>query len=454
MSETINRITEFAVKTNFGNLSDTSAYFIKQAVLDLIGCAYTGISTKRGRIAIDVSTKLGGPQESTIIGTSHKVSSANAAFANGELINALDFDAMTDIGKHDVPVVIPAAMAVAESIGASGQDLISAISIGLEISTRLNSGSDRIVVSAQKWPAVMGSSAASIAAAITVGKLLGLDKEKMSNAIGISGYLCPPNTFKKWLETSPVSMIKYGSSGWGAQVGVTSALLAFNGYTGDTELFDGEYGFWRFTGKSEPLSEDTFADLGDKWVWQKVNFKKYPAGGVLSGILNQFIQLIEANNLKAEDIDQITAYGPAIAGFKLFRENELQTPDDYCFNTGYLLACAANRIKRSLWQREETRQDPGIKKFMQTINLNLITGAKIPRPIEVLANRQRYTWKTDYERKQETEKEIGADEILIEKFMDNTSVYLSLKKRKKIIQEILKLEECANFAHLMELVTM
>jgi len=63
MMETIDRITNFAVQTNFGDLPDAGAYFIKRAILDLVGCAYAGISTERGSIAIDVSAKLGGPQD-------------------------------------------------------------------------------------------------------------------------------------------------------------------------------------------------------------------------------------------------------------------------------------------------------------------------------------------------------------------------------------------------------
>jgi len=453
MTEIIDRITKFAVQTNFNDLPDARAYFIKRAVMDLVGCAYAGISTERGSIAIDVSAKLGGPQESTIIGTPYKVSSVNAAFANGELINALDFDAMTDVGKHDVPVIISAAIAVAESIEASGRDLILAIAIGLEISSRLHSDANRINPSAQTWPAVLGSSAASIAAAITVGKLLNLDREKMANAIGISGNLCPPSIFRKWLETSPVRMIKYGSSGWGAQVGVTAALLAQSGYTGDTELFDGEYGFWRFIGKSEPQSEEVFIDLGDSWLWQRVNFKKYPAGGVLSGILNQFIQLIEVNDLKPEDIVKITAYAPAIVGFRLFRENELRTPDDYCFNTRYLLACAAHRIGRSLWQHEEIRQDPKIRQFMRTLELSVITDSKTSKTIEVMTREQSYTGDPDSIKAFESSNAINSDELAINKFTDNTSGRLISERIQEIAQVILNLEECPSIVPLMKLVS-
>jgi len=362
------------------------------------------------------------------------------------------FLAMTDIGKHDVPIIVPAALAVAESIGASGKDLITSIAVGLEISSRLNSGIDRIRASSQTLPAVTGYGTASIAAATTVGKLLNLDREKMSNAIGISGYLCPPSTFRKWLETTPIRMIKYGSSGWGAQVGVTSALLAQNGYTGDTELFDGNYGYWRFTGKKEVQGEEIFADLGNNWLWQKVNFKTYPAGGVLSGIFDQFIELIEINAIKPEDIEKITAYAPPIVSFKLFRENDLQTPDDYCFNTRYLLACAAHRIGRSLWQRDEVRQDPKIHKFMKDVEFIVITDQKASKAVEVIADGQSYEGKTDDKR--EPDKAIDADIILIDKFKDNTSPHLASKRMQQMINGILDLEKLPTIGPLLEFISL
>lgn len=93
----------------------------------------------------------------------------------------------------------------------------------------------------------------ALAAATGAGKILNLDQDKIANAIGIAGCICPPNIARKCMETSPVRMTKYGPAGWSAQAGVTSALLAGMGYTGDTDLFEGEYGLLAVhcTGASE-----------------------------------------------------------------------------------------------------------------------------------------------------------------------------------------------------------
>ncbi|MFC1950829.1 hypothetical protein ACFLXN_00265 [Chloroflexota bacterium] len=247
-------------------------------------------------------------------------------------------------------------------------------------------------------------------------------------------------------------MIKYGSSGWGAQVGVTAALLARSGYTGDTEVFDGEYGFWRFTGRSEAQGKETFADLGDKWLWRKINFKRYPSGGVLSGILNQFIRLIEVNDIKAEDIVKITAYAPPIVGFTLFSENELETPDDYCFNASYLLACAAHRMKLAYWQLKEIRRDEKIIKFMRSVDINVVTDKQPPGALEVVAKGKRYLGDAESSRKPEPADGAAFDEMVIGKFRNNTFSHLSSEIREAIIQEILNLENRTAITCLMELV--
>jgi len=60
-------------------------------------------------------------------------------------------------------------------------------------------------------------------------------------------------------------------------VGVTAALLAEMGYTGDTDLFEGDYGFWRYTGE-QPKTEAALADLGKNWQAYQMLYKQYPGG--------------------------------------------------------------------------------------------------------------------------------------------------------------------------------
>jgi 2-methylcitrate dehydratase PrpD len=281
MGRMIEKLASFTTTIQFGDLPEEAIHEMKRVLLDSIGCAINGVSTDRGQIAIELARKLGGPREASVFGTNDKVSSANAAFANGELINALDFDAFS--GGHSAPILIPPALALGESIGASGKNIIMALALGFEISSRLKSQGRVLIAegpdkSKIKWREVYGHSATALAAAACAGKILNLDQGKMVNAIGIAGCMCPPNIQAKWMRTSPVRMTKYGPAGWSAHVAVSSALLADMGYTGDTDLFESDYGFWRYTADEEWKKEEVLEDLGIEWSCHKVSYKQYPAG--------------------------------------------------------------------------------------------------------------------------------------------------------------------------------
>jgi 2-methylcitrate dehydratase PrpD len=239
---------------------------------------------ERGKICTELAKKFGGPPESTILGTAGKVSSINAAFANGELISALDYDAL--YGTHIPPFVIPAPLAVAEKVSASGKDLILSVALGQEIARRLQMATpppyQAITRGPQKgeitFAPVSGHGAAAFGAAVGAGKILGLSPEKMANALGIAGYAAPPSTFRKWTDTTPCRMTKYGPPGFTAEVGVRSALLADMGYYGDTGIFDGEYCYWRFSGFEEWNKDVVLEGIGSKWKCLEVSYKKYPCG--------------------------------------------------------------------------------------------------------------------------------------------------------------------------------
>jgi 2-methylcitrate dehydratase PrpD len=91
--------------------------------LDAVGCALGGLSSDKDKIAVRLANRLSGPSEATIIGTGDRVSSYGAAFANGELIQALDYDGLTYPAIHVIPYVLAAPLALAEYRHASGKNL-------------------------------------------------------------------------------------------------------------------------------------------------------------------------------------------------------------------------------------------------------------------------------------------------------------------------------------------
>jgi len=223
MSNLCQELANFAVETKWEDLPAPVVHEVKFILLDSIGCALAAIPTDPAKMAISLARKLGGPSESSIIGVGDRVSCSGAAFANGQLINALDYDAITP-GGHTPPYIIPPALAMAESTGASGKDLILAIVLGFEVTARIAEAMSEDMVRFSQLQR-HGFANCSFGAAVGAGKLLKLDQWKMSNALGIAGHLCQVLTLVKYTCSDPRAMTKYGVPGWQNTGGVMAEAI-------------------------------------------------------------------------------------------------------------------------------------------------------------------------------------------------------------------------------------
>src|SRR5262249_42027945 len=155
----------------------------------------------------------------SVIGTRMRRPVALACLANGELINALDHDAILAPG-HVSPYVIPPALAFAEQRDASGEELIAAVAIAHEVGCRVAASLDGI----RRWDdddqgAVMRLSPASgygstiFGAVAGAAAILGFDAKAMANLFGIAGYAAPVPTLTKFLHAKHSFHAKYTSAG-------------------------------------------------------------------------------------------------------------------------------------------------------------------------------------------------------------------------------------------------
>lgn len=464
-------LASFIVKARFADLPPEVVHETKRVLLDSIGCAIGGLTTERGKIAVKLARNLGGPEEASIIGTNDKVACANAAFAQGELINALDFDAMST--GHISPGIIAAALPQAESMRASGKDLILATALGHEFARRVRSATTGLYPSISEgphrgmiaWPEVYGYSDWALAGAVAAGKIKNLNQEKMINAIGIAGYFCAPNVMVKWCHTSPVKMSKYGFSGWGAHSGICAAALAEAGYKGDTELFEGRYGYWRFVGYDKWNTDGVLKNLGKEWHAHKITYKQYPCGHCMHAWLDAFIHLINENSLKPDEIEEVNITSHPIAYFPAWSENKLETMEDYGFNVPYLLSCAAYRINPTHWLDAEVRQEPKLKEFRQRVKINVTIDEKpfgllrLKDPetrraaVKVVAKGITFEGETKYPKGTwKPEEARNTDAELVNKFVDNVSKIMSSSRANEVAQTILELEKMENVGELMKMV--
>jgi len=463
------RLVDFVQDLQFKHLPDEVVHEAKRILLDSFGCALAGVSTDKGRLSIQLARKLGEKPESTIIGIGDKVPTTSAAFANGELINALDMDLVLIPGAgHVSPFVIPASLAIAESTKASGKDLILATVLSHEISTRLGLSLRGIMRYVKEGTAgnvilseVYGYTFCIFGGTAAVGKLLGLNHNEMSHALGIAGYICPVPTMMKWTCSPPAAMTKYALAGWLGQAEITAALLAKTGYTGDTSVLDGERGFWKFYASDRWKPNNLTEKLGQQWRILGANYKPYPCCRLMHGALDLFIKIIDENRLMPQDIEKVRVLLSLLAEEPVWHNRQIKSHIDAQFSVPYVFAVAAHRVRVGAdWQDLDTITRPDIQDFMNKVTFDthpdfvkkmLEDPLNMLSSVEVVAKGNTFTAEKTWA-KGDPYPEIArmTDDELIQKFSNNACRILSRDKLDSVIKLVFELEELADVSELAE----
>src|SRR5471032_1654582 len=183
--ETTAVLAQFASALKYEDIPQRTREYCKNILLDTLACAVAGHQGEETHQLAALASSLAQSNESSVIG-GDRLSLAGATMLNGYLITAVT---MCDIHRptltHVTPEVIPPALAIAERDGLSGRDLLVAIALGCEITTRVGLGLDYPEARKRGWhgPGVIGP----FGSAAAVGRLLGLDTATMAKAFGLAG---------------------------------------------------------------------------------------------------------------------------------------------------------------------------------------------------------------------------------------------------------------------------
>ena len=452
MRSVTQELADFAVDISYEDLPLEVVHESKRLLLDSLGCAIGGLSTEKGKVSVSLAKRIGGNPESTIIGTNDKVSSAPAAFANGELINALDYDALF-FPDHVSPFVLAAPLAIAELKGNSGKDLIVATALSHELPPRIAVGF------VDKEGSALGGAGYGLCifgGIVAAGKMLGLNKDRMCHALGIGGRLSPIPMLMKFATTVPLAMDKYMSAGWISHAEVISVLLAEMGYTGDKEVLDGEYGFWRYFSSEGWIPEAVTEGLGQNWCLPgNVGYKTYPCCGAMQIALKCFCELIDENNLQPDDIEQVKVLLNPLAELPPWQNREIKTHIEAQFSVAYVFAVAAHRVEVGpQWQEPNTFRNPEIVEFMNKISFETCSNFFIMRErpiVEVVAKGKRFGERRVHSKEATFLETTMKDEQLADKFRRNTSGMLGKSDSDNAIRAILGLEELEDISQLLKL---
>lgn len=274
----------------------------KRSVLDALGVTLAASTLGEGcRAFVDLATAEGGKRESTIVGFDNKVSATMAAFANGAMAHALDFEDAHDAALvHPNAATIPAAIAVAESIGGvTGKELITAIALGSDLVCRLGLAlHEDLLQYGWYMPPILGAFGATAAAC----KLRHLNAAQIVDAFSLT--LCQA-TCSAELAHSKHSLIRSIRDAFSAKTGVLSAVLAQRGITGFEHPIEGQAGLYRAyaRGNYDPLK--LTGELGKTFEGGNVSFKPYPSCRGTHPYIDGVLKILETHHLRFSEIDSI-----------------------------------------------------------------------------------------------------------------------------------------------------
>lgn len=370
----VEQLVDFASAAEFDSLPDDVVHESKRALLDSIGCALGGLSLDKGKIAVQVARGLGGPAEARILGTGQKVSVNASAFANGELITALDFDVCHIPPGHVSPYVIPSILAMAERHRVSGRRLVAALAVAHEVSVRFGPAMAyyRDIKPGEQisFPSIMGYSSSVFGGTLGAGMLMGLDPKRLAHALGMAGRIAPAQSMTQWARSLPATDEKYLMAGWASQAQVMAALLAQGGYRGDVGVLDGEFGFARYMGSSKWNPESITAGLGSQWLTPAVTiYKPYPHCRITHTALDCLNSLMEKHGLAPEEMREVRVYcDPHAANLDLWKTTEVISPMEAQMTVPWAISMAAHNVPSGPeWQDYATLANQQYRGFMQKV---------------------------------------------------------------------------------------
>jgi 2-methylcitrate dehydratase PrpD len=286
------RSAQFIVEARADEIPPEALELARLAIMDQIGVAIAGSLEEVGKIITETVKKMGGKAESGIIGKGFKSSSYLAALANGTMGHAIDYDDVSFYWYegHPSACLVPAALSIGESIGASGRDIMAAYVIGFEVAASINS---LLNLSHRKQGWHVTGTIGSIGAVSVAARLLKLNVKQARMALGIAASLAGG------LNQNTGTMTKPLHAGRAASNGVLAAFLAMQDFTASENIIEAPQGYARVFGCQEDIDWNKAGEhLGKKYIipTPAIEFKRYPSCGATTGFIDAALALKREHN--------------------------------------------------------------------------------------------------------------------------------------------------------------
>jgi 2-methylcitrate dehydratase len=341
-------IAEWACALKFEDLSPEAIQAAKLFWFDSIGCALGASQQEDAKILVKHYRAMGGGNgKATAFVSGFKTNPVDAAFLNGHMIRAMDYN---DIYWKADPChpsdLIAAPLALCESEGIGGKDVILGTIIAYEIEMRLCEVG-RPGVREYGWH---HATLSAFAAPVAAGRVLNLNADQMVSAMGISAArtFCPGA-----VTAGKLTNMKNTVDPWAGRMGAESALLARDGFSGPEHIIDGKEGLFavfkqvQYKGESatfdgEGLVKDLPNSPKSHYRILDCGMKSFPIEALSHAPLTAMMKTVRENKIKAGDVKKINVEVIARAADILgdphkYRPDSKETADHslpYCMAVG------------------------------------------------------------------------------------------------------------------------
>lgn len=274
---------------------------VRYLLLDHLAVALRGSLLPSSQATYQALHTIAGSDPShgvTVLGRKERAEASWAALANGIAAHGMEMDDVENRSSlHPGVVVFPAALALAEQLGASSEDFSAAVVAGYEVTLRVGAALDPAAAYARGFhpTAICGT----LGAAAVSARLAGLSVEQTNMALGIAGSMAAGSM--AYLHDG--AWTKRLHPGWSSHAGITAARLAAAGFSGPADILEGRYGFLHAhstSGDAEKLAlDDTFAIMD-------VSLKPYACCRYLHGPIDCLLEIRRTHRPEPEQIARVS----------------------------------------------------------------------------------------------------------------------------------------------------
>jgi len=436
-------LADYCGRMQFGDLSDEVVDCAKYRFLDFISVACRGSREEPSKTVYRFVKEME-KGRGVIVGTREKAPYLYSALANGTSSHSIEMDDVhNESSLHPGVVVFPSALAASEMAAASGKRFILAVVLGYEVMIRLGSalGPENSYKRGFHPTGTCGTFGSSIASA----KILGLQEEKILNAMGISGSQAAGSM--EYLAQG--AWTKPFHAGWAAHSGMVAALLSKEGFIGPHSILEGRDGFLHaYSNGADPAK--VLEGIGSGFQILRTSVKVHSCCRYMHPPIDAVLKIVNENNLRPEQIKKVKV-GVLKAGAQLIAEpveNKYnpQSIVDAQFSMPFGAAAALLNGKAGLneFQPAVIRSQP-VREMMRKIECTVDPELERTFPkqwratAEILTEGEKsYSTTVEYP-KGDPENPLSWDELK-ERFHDLTGRIMKKEQRLKIIEGVERLD--------------